>query len=240
MNAHVSDSPLDQVILQISSAGEPVRHLTMDRGEFLLGRAAFCEVWLNEPGVPLVHSELHRQGDVLWIEAADDATSLVINGQHVRRLALRHGDRLEVGPYEITFVLKDEVTELPGRQVTDADLAQLSADELCDRILAEQEHLDAYEQGQLGGWKSLLLAVEATLADLECSGRRQELGIDDLATAVLADLQQLSMELHDVTDAPAVDLVAELNEDAVEHSRVTLKLNAPAEHFDGSDRRAIA
>jgi hypothetical protein len=211
------------VLLEVRSNFDTVRQVTVDGDGFLIGRGDFCDLQLDDVTQPLVHSELHLQGQTVWIEAADDNDAVVVNGDRCRRMALHDGDRVQCGGTEITFHIGSHAgtaEAFPHSQFAD-DLALLSASELCDRIADEETQIAAFERGQLSGWHSLLQSVEATLLD---DGRA--LDHPRLESAV-AELRSLS------------DLIASRTQQLAEHEAEFLESTSDLEDAQAAIARRI-
>ena len=136
----------------------PTESFAIDRDGLRIGSSPVCELPL--PGGPPLHSVIHQQSGVTWIESQEDA-SLIVNGHARRRMSLRDGDVLELNGLELTVRMRsvDDVDETP--QGFEEDLSLLSAEELCDRILSEQAMVEEFSEGQRAGWDGLLAAIEA-------------------------------------------------------------------------------
>ena len=136
----------------------PAESFVIDRDGLRIGSSPVCELPL--PGGPPLHSVIHQHSGVTWIESQEES-SLIVNGQARRRMALRDGDILELNGLEliVRFRAIDNVDELPHG--LEDDLSLLSAEELCDRILSEQAMVDEFSEGQREGWDGLLAAIEA-------------------------------------------------------------------------------
>ena len=136
----------------------PAKSFVIDRDGLRIGSSPVCEFPLA--GGPALHSVIHLQSGVTWIESQEDA-SLIINGHPRRRMALRDGDVLELNGLELIVRLHSiaEMEEKPHGLVD--DLSLLSAEELCDRILSEQAMVDEFSEGQRSGWNNLFAAIEA-------------------------------------------------------------------------------
>jgi len=130
--------------------GRDVQLIELEGGSCLIGRADFCDLHVDGP---IVHSELHHEAGVLWIESADEH-DLQINGKRCRRLTLRDTDTIQIGDTTITVRIN------PVQSAEGEDLADLSALELCERIETEQSAVNDFERHRLSGWESLLRQVE--------------------------------------------------------------------------------
>lgn len=130
----------------------------IDGDEVRVGSSLACELQL--PDGPALHSVIRHQAGVAWIEAVDGA-NLFVNGQLRRRMALREGDVLELNgsTFAVRFGLTMDSEETTGLV---EDLALLTAEELCDRIAAEQALLDEFSADQRAGMRNLVAAIHAT------------------------------------------------------------------------------
>ncbi|MBC8113041.1 MAG: hypothetical protein H7062_01565 [Candidatus Saccharimonas sp.] len=136
----------------------PAESFVVDRDRLRIGSSPVCDLLL--PDVPALHSVVHQQAGVTWIETHDDA-SLIVNGRARRRMALRDGDVLDLNGHELTVNFRTtlEAEEMPVG--LGEDLSLLSAEELCDRILSEQTMVDEFEESQCTGWNGLMAAITA-------------------------------------------------------------------------------
>lgn len=132
--------------------------LVIDGDRLRIGTSPVCNLLL--PDGPALHSVVHQQAGVTWIESHDNA-SLVVNGRPRRRVALREGDVLELNGHEfiVRFHAAMEAAEMSAG--LGEDLSLLSAEELCDRILSEQAMVEEFEESQRIGWNGLMTAIEA-------------------------------------------------------------------------------
>lgn len=154
------------VTLNVRQGHLPGKDFIMRGPVLLIGRAPFCDIRLAQSDIPPVHSELHCDGGVLWIEAANLGQQLEINGRNYVRLALRNGDRIQIGGHELAVMIDDgKDLDRATREFAES-LEDLSANELCDLILAEEEELESHEIRRRDGWRKLLSAVEASLEEL--------------------------------------------------------------------------
>jgi len=99
---------------------------------------------------------IHHEAGVVWIEAKDESADLFVNGRACHRMALRGGDVITVNNLEMTLRCRSEEPE-----TNPDDISEMSAEELCDRILEEQSEVESYEAGRLLGCQNLMLAIQA-------------------------------------------------------------------------------
>jgi len=136
--------------------------LVVDRDRIRIGSSPVCEIRL--PQVPPLHSVIRSEEGVAWIEANDETADLSVNWRTCRRMALRDGDVISVAGHDITVHFRS-----PHPFANDAarlanDIAQLTAEELCDRILSEQSAVDEFESSRLRGWQKLMSTIKEVAA----------------------------------------------------------------------------
>lgn len=176
----------------------PATSLVIDRDGYRIGASAVCEMTL--PGGPALHSIVHRQEGVTWIEAVDDAR-LIVNGRPRRRMALRDGDILELQGYEFFVRFRTSATMVDDTPHLEEDISLLSAEELCNRILDEHSMVEEFESKQKAGWANLMKAV----ADVREDEGRESISIlqaDDLPTPVgtTDDCERLLVQIRELSE----------------------------------------
>ena len=72
---------------------------------FWVGRAAQCQLCLDEPGVWERHFQINLNPSDAFTLMAEPNTSVTIDGKNVQETNLRNGDILEVGSAKILFAL---------------------------------------------------------------------------------------------------------------------------------------
>lgn len=180
--------------------------LLMTRDLVRIGSSPLCDLQLDS-GPPL-HSLIRREGSVVWIEADADTASLQVNERSCRRLALRDGDVIAANGHQFTFRMQAALVEPEVDELVDS-LGQLTAEELCDRILVEESAVSEFEAGRKRGWLNLIRAVE-DVADQEVSPvADQELPEDD-CELLLNQIRELT-ELMDVRTRELDQCEAELS-----------------------------
>ena len=133
--------------------------MAIPEGEFRIGGDASNHVQL--PGLAATAASITRQGNVVWVEAAGNSV-VAVNGQSLRRLALRADDRIELGAFQIEFRIRQETAADSSRWATfteTGDLSALTAEELCDRIASEEAMIEQFEARREFGFAALLDAA---------------------------------------------------------------------------------
>lgn len=216
------------LLLEVRDVDGRTRRLPVDADGFLIGRGDFCDLQLDEAALPLVHSEIHLQDGVAWIEVVD-AAAIEINGRAVPRLTLRSGDVLQFGSLTGTVRMGADVAA-GQRTPVEAweDLAALSAFELCERIESEQSAILEDERRRFQGIESLLVALETVLRTdqslVEQDPRTENVvtQLHDLSEALAARTRQLQeQEQQFLVSASEIkqsqDEMARRLEDLIQH-----------------------
>lgn len=177
--------------------------MTVHRDGFTIGSSGQCDLILADPSIPRFHSLIHLQGGAVWIEAANDDSQIVVNGRNYRRLALRHDDRLSIGSTDFTVRMTNDMPSVLARAAQMEDLSLLTAEELCDRIIAEQSMIDEFIGGRRSGWDSLLRAIqsaneESQMGEPVLSHSAGEIPKDNL-DLLLEQIQEISESLEERT-----------------------------------------
>lgn len=138
------------------------RLLVVDHDRIRIGSGPMCEIRL--PLGPVLHSVIRTEAGVVWIEADDDSADLTVNWRTCRRMALRDGDVISVDGCDITVLSRPATTVEDDAARRTEDTTQLTAEELCDRILSDQSVVDEFESSRLNGWQKLMAAIKTTAA----------------------------------------------------------------------------
>jgi len=72
-------------------------------GDMLIGRAPDCDVRIEEPWISRRHAALRPVQGRYWIEDLQTPFGTSVNGRRVTKVALKHGDKIVLGEYVITF-----------------------------------------------------------------------------------------------------------------------------------------
>ncbi len=164
----LSTLPLDDISIEQTS--NPAAQFTLefddgsmviDRDQIRIGSSPICEIHLLEG--PLLHSVIRTEAGAAWIEVADEAAELNVNWRVCRRMALRDGDVISVCGMDMTVRDTASFSAHAGAIELVENITQLTADELCDRILSEQSAVDQFEAGRLLGMQKLMEAMKAVI-----------------------------------------------------------------------------
>lgn len=185
------------VVLTLKSHRQLV---TVSHDGFSIGSSAQCDLVVTDPGVLPLHSVIHMQSGAIWVQNAEDEALLIVNDQPCRRMSLRHQDRLRIGETEFTILLTPDIAVAVEENAMTEDLALLTAEELCDRILQEQTMVAEFDEGQRSGWEALLRAIEN--ANEETPVQQQpEVSVEQQTVfeTLLGQIQELNETISDRT-----------------------------------------
>jgi hypothetical protein len=87
--------------LRITEPGGRQRSVELDGRAMRIGRAAECEIALDDPQVSRQHARLQSRNGVLLLADVGSTNGTRVNGQRIREVALGIGDRIEVGGTEL-------------------------------------------------------------------------------------------------------------------------------------------
>ncbi len=159
-----------------AAAGAP-RSYAIHKPVTTLGRALGNDVVLTGPGVADQHATIAFDGRDFNLEEVDRQADIAVNGKKKRRTRLAHGDRLALGPVELSFSMWSESdgadaapsglgasTELAALQKLQAFSEKLVQKGTIDELLATMLE-DVMEQ--TGAEKGLVLLREAREAGPE-------------------------------------------------------------------------
>jgi pSer/pThr/pTyr-binding forkhead associated (FHA) protein/soluble lytic murein transglycosylase-like protein len=90
--------------LIVRTAGRTSDAFTLDQGRVRIGRAAECEIVLDDEGVSRQHAAITCRGERCTIEDTGSRNGTFVNGGRIERAELRPGDRVRLGTHaELEF-----------------------------------------------------------------------------------------------------------------------------------------
>jgi hypothetical protein len=90
--------------LRVSTPGQPSRIVAMQRLPFTIGRGPSCSLRLADPRVSWVHARISLQQGGPVLEDLGSVNGSFLNGQRLRRFALRPNCLVKIGSTEISFL----------------------------------------------------------------------------------------------------------------------------------------
>lgn len=167
--------------------------VVVDEAAVRIGSSVVCDIQL--PDGPALNSVVRFESGVVWIEADEDC-ELAVNGRSCRRMALREGDTISVPGVQIKVGQRSKSSIEADTANLISDISQLTANELCDRILTEQAAVDEFESNRLAGWQKLMVALKDLNAteQLRSNGTNGEpaISISDDCERLLEQIREMS------------------------------------------------
>ena len=92
---------------------------------FELGRAAGSHVKIRDEAVAMNHARIFRSGEEFTLYALSEQKPTMVNGTQVKKVVLKHGDRIALGATEFLFeLLTPEEARRPLAETTPLDVAR--------------------------------------------------------------------------------------------------------------------
>jgi anti-anti-sigma factor len=140
----------------------------VEAGDFVIGRAAGCQVQIDHSLVDLEHCRLRIDGDRLVLEDLGSSFGTSVNGRRVQTAELQDGDRFRIGPSSFLVSISgaagdrprpathaealggdepEQVTRSRGRAPDEDTPAMESARQIYDRLVSNRRELTASAGG---------------------------------------------------------------------------------------------
>ena len=150
------------MVLEIIHGRTQFKERPVKAGRFLIGSGEGCDLRLNAPGIPALHSLLLWEAGEAILEAVADTPELFVNGQPVREALVRDGDLIRIGLFELRarFSAPPPVTTAALSEEP-REASSLSAAELVEALEGETELVSEAHSRQQLGVKALFEAVAA-------------------------------------------------------------------------------
>jgi pSer/pThr/pTyr-binding forkhead associated (FHA) protein len=137
-------------VLVSSVLADPIR---LDESKvFRIGRDRTCDVCFPSTHVSRTHAEIFHERGQWVLEDRGSRNGTQVNGERVLKRPLRHGDRVSVGQFEVSFMelTAEELEELRGKKRdVNSDTLKLTQDEI--GFFGDVKRLSVVEVVQLLG-----------------------------------------------------------------------------------------
>ncbi len=235
---------MDDTVLTLSSDQSSV---VVHRDGFLIGSHPRCDLSLKDTTIQPLHSVIHMQSGAIWIESAIDDISIIVNDRACRRMALRQGDLIRIGAsaFHVDLVANRSETNpsIAPQIVVQEDLAALSAEELCDRIVSEQSMIQELSHHEASGWEALIQAIEAVHKQPQSLNRPSDqtipLGAEHAnLSGLIGQIEELQQAIADrARELTEREAIVAASSSILEQSQqlVTQRLDVILEHLGKND-----
>lgn len=90
--------------LIITRNGEIVREVKIGSRDITIGRMNTNDIQLNDLALSGNHARISSIPDYIFIEDLGSTNGTTVNGNHIKKVALEHGDIIQLGHYQITYL----------------------------------------------------------------------------------------------------------------------------------------
>ena len=149
---------------------------------FFIGSGEGCDLRLGGTDFPAIHSLIQTRENGVWFETLAATPPARINGELTSGEWLRDGDRIETGAFQFLAHLMpmlppsavsdsplprvpNEANVMAEPQPAVAQLSELSATELADRLNVEMHQVESFHNARRAGAHALLQALRRRSAE---------------------------------------------------------------------------
>ncbi len=98
--------------LVVFSGGAWVNELPLDKTTLSIGRDPQGDLQLADPKISRLHARLTQISSNYFIEDCNSTNGTLLNGRPVHKHIFRPGDNLQIGNFELRYVLADDAAQL--------------------------------------------------------------------------------------------------------------------------------
>ncbi len=91
----------------VFSGGTRIDELPLDKPILSIGRDPQGDVQLADPKISRLHARLTRISSSYFIEDCNSTNGTLLNGRPVHKHIFRPGDKLQIGSFELRYVVED-------------------------------------------------------------------------------------------------------------------------------------
>lgn len=109
---NTSPSPVVRKLI-LSLEGEILREYTVANKSISIGRKHGNDIQLNDLTISGRHALITSIPDYVFIEDLGSTNGTLVNGNHIKKVALEHGDIIQIGHHQFTYLCESEVKYEP-------------------------------------------------------------------------------------------------------------------------------
>ncbi len=156
-----TESPKTERKLILTLEGDVVREYTVGPKSISIGRKHGNDIQLNDLTISGRHAMITSIPDYVFIEDLGSTNGTLVNGNHIKKVALEHGDIIQIGHHQFTYLCQIEAKYEPTMFV------KAEFDETQMIIPEWDEASEAIIKGQpLGGLRTLNGPVTKSVMEL--------------------------------------------------------------------------
>lgn len=202
--------------LVLTLEGKIIREFIVGDKDLSIGRKHGNDIQLNDLTLSGRHARISSIPDYVFVEDMGSTNGTQVNGNHVKKVALEHGDVIQIGHHQLTYLCEQEPQYEPTMFVTaETDKTQfIYGDEIDQTILSGLA---------LGGLRTiaglnskLVMELRKTYNTIGFQGKRMALvtrGSEGYSiTSVISTRSRRSSDLPRVNNIPLGTEQQQLNE----------------------------
>lgn len=94
--------------LILTLEGKIIREIPITNRNISIGRKHDNDIQLNDLTLSGRHAQISSVTDYVFIEDLGSTNGTLVNGNHVKKVALEHGDIVQVGHHQLTYMAESE------------------------------------------------------------------------------------------------------------------------------------
>ena len=99
--------------LILTLEGDVVREYTVNTRSLSIGRKHGNDIQLNDLTISGRHAMITSIPDYVFIEDLGSTNGTLVNGNHIKKVALEHGDIIQIGHHQLTYLSQTEAKYEP-------------------------------------------------------------------------------------------------------------------------------
>lgn len=106
-----SDSSQNTLVLTLE--GEVIREYLIEDRNLSIGRSYNNDIQLNDDTLSGHHALISSIPDYVFIEDLGSTNGTLVNGRHIKKVALEHGDIIQIGHHQLTYLSEKHASYEP-------------------------------------------------------------------------------------------------------------------------------
>lgn len=123
--------------LILTLEGKIIREFSVGKNNLSIGRKHGNDIQLNDLTLSGRHALISSIPDYVFVEDLGSTNGTLVNGNHVKKVALEHGDVIQIGHHQLTYMCEPETRYEPTMFVkAELDETQfIYGDEIADDLI---------------------------------------------------------------------------------------------------------
>ena len=106
---HIPEASTDEVHhrLILTLEGKVIREYEIEGHGLSIGRRHGNDIQINDLTLSGRHAQIFNISDNVYIEDLDSTNGTLVNGCHIKKVALEHGDIIQIGHHQLTYLCEN-------------------------------------------------------------------------------------------------------------------------------------